>query len=191
MAYTLKICNFNDNTMGFASIVNNLHRSHLKFWSTAPGSISKNYIENKVYDNLKNPTMLGTKVCQKATGKIQMSTTTSNFYMEALVQGKLQTSKSGAFCYAYAFNPIEFVYDYGDPPCVMTVRAFTIHMNNRFSFILSSHYIGVFLLQTEAYCVVADGDWAGTSCADYIDSMTDANYHNFTGTYSWKVRLYW
>ena len=143
MKYTLKICNFNDNPMGFASIVNNLHRSYLKFWSTTPGSTSKNYIENEVYDNVKNPTMLGTKACQKATSKIQMSTTTSNFYMEALVQGKLQTSNPGdasSFCYAYAFNPIEFVYDYGDPPCVMTVRAFTIHMNNHLSSIISLYW---------------------------------------------------
>ena len=134
MAYTLKICNFNDYAMEFAPIKDGLYRSYLKFWYV---NSQQNFIVDKFYDNVQSPNILGPQVCQKAKSEIQIPTTTSTFYMETLVQGNLQTSEPGAFCYAYAFNPIEFVYDYGDPPCVMTVSSFTMHINDRYSFTIS------------------------------------------------------
>ena len=51
MAYTLKICNFNNDDMEFAPIKDSLYRSYLNFWYV---NSAKNYIVDEVYENVQS-----------------------------------------------------------------------------------------------------------------------------------------
>ncbi len=194
--YTLKICNYNDVDMRFArSIIDSNgeveHRSYMEFWYQTPGENGEteriNIFPKKIYNNTNE--ILVSKSCEKERGSVQVSTTTSKFFMQSSLQGPLSildASDADKFCYAYSFNPVELNYDYGDPPCEMSVS--TMFVLTGFVQIYLNDLNMFFHSQTEASCVVAPGqDGEGMSCHDYMANMTDSNFRVFQGTYSWKV----
>jgi hypothetical protein len=131
--YDIKICNYNDVMMSFAPTkVDNVtgeeeFRTYLQFWYTEPvpnamDSFTKQYIIDKKF----TPSIHGSLAagsCQEGSGKVELQTSQLKHYMQASIQGPLSTNATfdDRFCYAYAFRPIEFEYEYGDPTCEMSV----------------------------------------------------------------------
>lgn len=126
----MEICNYNDNDMTFKRAKGSTEpSSFLKFWYPDPQD-GKVYIEREEYcddagcTGKTNPaTSLEPNSCLSATqSSTEIQTTYSNFYLQAKMQGPLIASGvENKFCYAYAFEPINLKYDYGDGPCSMHV----------------------------------------------------------------------
>ena len=123
--YTLKICNYNDFTMAFApdfTSGNNAYepRSYLDFWYTIPVNEVRTkifYKSTRKYNSKSSIRSLAPGECVGGQGVEKLNTSTAKHYMKALVNG----AHEAGFCNAYAFNPIDFRYDYDDGPCDVSV----------------------------------------------------------------------
>ena len=123
--YTMKICNYNDFTMAFAPDFptgNDVYepRSYLDFWYTIPVNEVRTkvfYKSTRKYNTKSDISSLAPGECAGGQGEEKLDTSTARHYMKAIVNG---AHKAG-FCYAYAFNPIDFKYDYDDGPCDVSV----------------------------------------------------------------------
>lgn len=136
MDYSMEICNYNNDDMKFSRAKGSTEpSSFLKFWYPDPRAVdNKVFLQKKEYCDDDGCT-LGTSSTIKRNSCLsvpqtseKLETTYSNFYLQAKMQGPLDTSGvENKFCYAYAFEPINLKYDYGDGPCNMEVSRKQLH----------------------------------------------------------------
>jgi len=127
--YTMKICNYNDFAMTFApdfTSGNNAYepRSYLDFWYTIPVNEVRTkifYKSTRKYNSKATISSLAPGECVGGRGEEKLDTSTAQHYMKALVNGAREDGYQAGFCNAYAFNPIDFKYDYDDGPCDVSV----------------------------------------------------------------------
>ena len=116
----LSICNYNYYE-GDSIFKLNVKKSYLRVWGISKKKKKKKDILDKTFssgDGIKE----GTCVPEQNT-ELLLNTNISQYYMQVNGQGSLEgTRKTGEnFCRAYSFNPFDLKYDYGDPPCNVTV----------------------------------------------------------------------
>lgn len=123
----MEICNYNDYDMTFKRANGSTEpSSFLKFWYPDPQD-GKVYIEREEYCDvdgcLAKPSRIKSNSCFSISEKsVDVETTYSNFFLQTKMQGPLTAPDvENKFCYAYAFEPINLKYDYGDGPCNMEV----------------------------------------------------------------------
>jgi hypothetical protein len=133
--YSMKMCNYNDEDMDLSS--NPKKHVHTEFFHPETGSdpTKQIFLAQKTF----NGETLTVGECKGTTGTVKLSTSRAKYFMESSLRGRL--SQSDEFCYAYAFNKIDFKYNYS--PEVPTCDVYT-----RLS------------------CVLNDG--SGTSCEEHI-----------------------
>lgn len=134
--YKLKVCNYNDrgdnSTIGFLGpdVIGEDKRSYLRFWRTEPGMTRVPLIDTSgnSLDEFYAPEdpIVEEGICKKRFGSVSLDTTYSKYYMQAKIEGPLTVSgERKGYCYAYAFNPIHFTYDFGDGACQFSVSMST------------------------------------------------------------------
>lgn len=124
----MDICNYNDSPMTFKRAKDDTSSStFLKFWYPDP-EWTKIFIKKEKFCDIdgctKKPSSLGINECLSAKSSAEIQTTRSNFFLKTRMQGPLDAKDEDGqnkFCYAYAYEPIELTYDYGDGPCNMSV----------------------------------------------------------------------
>ncbi len=118
------------------------YRSYIQFWYSETATdengkfyLKRNYLVQEQFSR-KSDVGLGAGMCEEAKGDVYINTGQLKHFMQASIQGPLLGNESyeDKYCYAYAFNPIEFEYDYGDPPCEMSVSDVILRVST-FNFI--------------------------------------------------------
>ena len=127
----MEICNYNNDDMKFRRAKDSPTEpsSYLKFYYPDPQE-GQVFLENvEINDNQGSETILKPNSCLTTkSSSAEIQTTYSNFYLQAKMQGPLDASGvQNKFCYAYAFEPINLKYDYGDGPCNMEVSRKQLH----------------------------------------------------------------
>lgn len=119
--YSTKLCNYNDFDIKFKPLnKNGKERSYLKFWSFLSETQNKTFHVNAGYDDRSD--ILEPGRCVEKSGTQKLLTTTYRHYMNAVLNAA-PVSGSG-YCYANAYNPINFKYDYGDAKCDVSVSKY-------------------------------------------------------------------
>ena len=120
----MDICNYNDSPMTFKRAKDSLEpSSFLKFWYPDPQE-GKIFFEKLEVDDAPGSSVpLKANDCLSAKlSPATIKTTYSTFYLQAKMQGPLiAQGVQNKFCYAYAYEPINLTYDYGNGPCNMSV----------------------------------------------------------------------
>ena len=115
--YDMKLCNYNTrNTI-------NLERGpekrvELEFYHPEPLTV----IDSDSF----NGVALRSGTCENVSGSVTVNSARAKYFMKGILQG-IQTDAQGnrvqdGFCYAYAFNKIDFKYNYGIQACNIEVR---------------------------------------------------------------------
>ena len=118
----MKLCNYNTrNTI-------NLERDpekkvELEFYHPDPLT----NIDSRTFNGVALPS--GT--CEDVSGSVTLNSARAKYFMKGILQGG-QTDAQGrrvqdGFCYAYAYNKIDFKYDYGLDECVIEVSTKSFH----------------------------------------------------------------
>ena len=113
--YTLKSCNY--NTGQDLKIV---QPSNQKFYHPT----SSNGPQNVIYEEGNVGTVLTPGDCVTRTALEILGTERASYYMQSQLQGPSTINGNpvdSGFCYAYAFYPVDFKYDYGLGPCEVSV----------------------------------------------------------------------
>ena len=112
--YTLKSCNY--NTGQDLKIV---QPSNQKFYHP-----TFNGLQNVMYEEGNIGTVLTPGDCVTKTALETLNTDRASYYIQSQLQGPSTINGNpvaSGFCYAYAFNPVDFKYDYGLEPCEVSV----------------------------------------------------------------------
>lgn len=155
--YSMELCNYNDYPMEFSRSQSSEdgESNYMLFWFNDPWP-DRTYIEEERFCEIGQAcgeaVRLEKQTCLSIPQKSVTTTTRrSEYFMQAQLHGPLVDENTGGrvddgFCYAYAFDPISFRYDYGDGEC---------------------------LVNTEISCKVVDSNGVATeeSCAERIEAM--------------------
>jgi hypothetical protein len=119
--YTFQVCNYNEST----NKINLLGDSTFQFFYPVVNAGEEKLILNK---NLGGQ-VLGPGQCQKEEATTIVSTDRASYYMKSLLQGPSKTESGGpvddGYCYAYAYNIVDFKYDYGLGDCDVSVSEYS------------------------------------------------------------------
>ena len=118
--YALQTCNYNDNT----NKINLADYSRIEFYHP-----DGNKPQVSFFNDILSGKELGPGDCEIKEGTKTLTTTRASYYMKSLLQGPSKTESGGpvddGYCYAYAFNVIDFKYDYGLGDCDVSVSAYS------------------------------------------------------------------
>lgn len=117
LKYTTKVCNYNEGA-------NNIHAvggTALQFYYPNPQTGNQQYfLQNSLAGQV-----LGPGECREEVGEQAVTSSRASYYLKSLLQGPSKTqggdNVDDGYCYAYAFNVVDFKYDYGLPPCDVSV----------------------------------------------------------------------
>ena len=120
MKYALQTCNYNDNT----NKINLADYSRIEFYHP-----DGNKPQVSFFNDILSGKELGPGDCEIKEGTKTLTTTRASYYMKSLLMGPSKTESGGpvddGYCYAYAFNVIDFKYDYGLGVCDVSVSEYS------------------------------------------------------------------
>ena len=122
----MKLCNYNTrNTINLEP--NPDRKVELEFYSPDYEPRLKNVIAADSF----NGDTLPSGTCEDVSGSVTLNSARAKYFMKGILQGG-QTDAQGrrvqdGFCYAYAYNKIDFKYDYGLDECVIEVSTKSFH----------------------------------------------------------------
>ena len=126
--YSMDICNYNLHDMTLSrGRSDDGSTNYMKFWYPDPwhDRHDRTYIEEEEFcdsDDCGGAITLKTKECFSVPKKsITVKTSNTDYFFETQLQGSLVSPGTDKSCYAYAYEPISFGFDYGDEPCEMEV----------------------------------------------------------------------
>ena len=118
--YALQTCNYNDNT----NKINLAGDSRIEFYHP-----DGNKPQVSFFNDILSGKELGPGDCEIKEGTKTLTTTRASYYMKSLLMGPSKTESGGpvddGYCYAYAFNVIDFKYDYGLGDCDVSVSEYS------------------------------------------------------------------
>ncbi len=132
ITYTFKFCNYNDmgtdiNLVPPPQSLGGLQTYNAELYSTKPGTRRKEFMFQQSFDQT-----LGQGVCEEISSTATVNTSRSKLFQKAVLQGPQMSEGSkvvGGYCFAYAFNMIDFKYDYGLGECKVHVSLFRLFKN--------------------------------------------------------------
>ena len=114
--YTLQVCNYNNST----NKINLVGGSTFQFFYPVEKLILNKNLAGQV---------LGPGQCQKEEATTIVTTSRASYFMKSLLQGPSKTESGGpvdgGYCYAYAYNIVDFKYDYGFGECDVSVSEYS------------------------------------------------------------------
>ena len=115
--YTLKSCNYN---IGQDLKIGTL--SNQKFYHPGP--------QSTIYEEGNIGTVLTPGDCVTQSALETLGTDRASYYIQSQLQGPSTINGNpvaSGFCYAYAFYPVHFKYDYGLGPCKVSASVLLLY----------------------------------------------------------------
>lgn len=133
------------------------------FWFNDPWP-DRTYIEEKRFCEIGQAcgeaVRLEKQTCLSIPQRSVTTTTRrSEYFMQAQLNGPLVDKNTGGrvddgFCYAYAFDPISFRYDYGDGECLVNVSSTEWSLHEKYRTYVQLLILTSFFLLTRLKSVV-------------------------------------
>lgn len=163
--YSMELCNYNDYPMEFSRSQSSEdgESNYMLFWFNDPWP-DRTYIEEERFCEIGQAcgeaVRLEKQTCLSIPQKSVTTTTSrSEYFMQAQLHGPLVDENTGGrvddgFCYAYAFDPISFRYDYGDGECLVNVSSTEWSLHEKYRTYVQLLILTSFFLLTRLRSVV-------------------------------------